>query len=281
MRHISDGEEYDREYRIVRHDGEERWVHARSRVERDASGRPLRVLGVGMDITARKQSERERDDLRRRLMRAQEDERLRLARELHDETGQVLVAAMLDLKRLEPETNRQGREILRRLRSQLDKMDASLNRVARELRPTAIDDLGVAKGLAAHISGWSERFAIAVDFHCLNVDLDALPADVGTVLFRICQEALTNIAKHARGATDVGITVDRSGRVLRLTIEDNGCGFDPAAPAGEGEPRTGLGIAGMRERLALIGGELLIESSSGVGTTIFVRIALETTEAAA
>jgi two-component system sensor kinase FixL len=408
MRHISHGEEYDREYRILRHDtGEERWVHAKSRVERDPSGRPLRVLGVGMDITAykraeqgthdgaarlraivdtiadgvilidarghillfnpacetlfgygadevigrnikmlmppsdrdehdrfladyrptgiprivgarrevsgqrkdgtqfpltlsvgevkregeslfvglirdlteRKQNQRERDELRRRLMRAHDDERLRLARELHDETGQLLVAAMLDLKRLEPVTNPQGLGLLRRLRSQLDEMDASLNRVARELRPSAIDDLGVARGLAEHIAGWSERFGIAVDYHCLNVDLDALPADVGTVVFRICQEALTNIAKHARGATDVGITVDRSDRMLRLTIEDNGSGFDPAA--GPAAPRNGggLGIAGMRERLALIGGELLIESSLGVGTTIFVRIALETTEA--
>jgi PAS domain S-box-containing protein len=412
MRQISEGEEYDREYRIVRHDtGEERWVHAKSRVERDQSGRPLRVLGVGMDITAykraeqeihdsaarlralvdtvpdgvilidacghvllfnpacealfgyradevtgqnikmlmpspyrdqhdryvadyqrtgirnvigarrevsglrkdgtvfplmlsvgevkregeslfvglvrdlteRKQSQRERDDLRRRLMRAQEDERLRLARELHDETGQLLVAAMLELKRLEPVTTAHGGELLSRLRSQLDKIDASLHRVARELRPTAIDDLGVAKALAGHIAGWSERFGIDVDYHCHNVDLDALPADVGTVLFRICQEALTNIAKHATGATDIGITVDCSDRMLRLTIEDNGCGLDPAVATVPRDSRGGggLGIAGMRERLALIGGELLIESSLGVGTTIFVRIALETTEAAA
>jgi signal transduction histidine kinase len=215
-------------------------------------------------------------------MRAQEDERLRLARELHDETGQVLVAAMLDLKRLEPVTNAQGAGLLRRLRSQLDKMDASLHRVARELRPMAIDDLGVAKALADHIAGWSERLGIEVDYHCLNVDLDALPADVGTVLFRICQEALTNIAKHATGATDIGITLDCSDRMLRLTIEDNGCGFDPSVTAGRPDARNrgGLGIAGMRERLALISGELLIESSLGVGTTIFVRIALETMEAA-
>jgi two-component system, NarL family, sensor histidine kinase UhpB len=283
MRHISEGEAYDREFRIVRADtGEERWVHAKSWVERDRLGRPLRALGVAMDITGRKQSRRERDDLRRRLMRAQEDERLRLARELHDETGQVLVAAMLDLKRLEPLTNAQGAGLLHRLRSQLDKMDASLHRVARELRPTAIDDLGVAKALADHIAGWSERLGIEVDYHCLNVDLDALPADVGTVLFRICQEALTNIAKHATGATDIGITLDRSERMLRLTIEDNGCGFDPLVVAERQAARTrgGLGIAGMRERLALIGGELLIESSIGVGTTIFVRIALETMEAA-
>jgi PAS domain S-box-containing protein len=282
MRHAAgeDEYEYDREYRIVRADnGQERWVHARARLERDAAGKPARVLGVGMDVTVLKQNKLERDELRRRLMHAQEDERNRLARELHDETGQVLVAAMLDLKRLEPAAGPQGAELLGRLRSQLDQIDASLHRIARELRPASIDDLGVAKALADHIADWSERFGIEVDYHCLNVDLDALPADLGTVLFRICQEALTNIAKHAAGATDIGITVDRSDRMLRLTIEDNGGGFDPSAGHAGSRSGGGLGIAGMRERLKLIGGELLVESSIGVGTTIFVRIALEPAEA--
>jgi PAS domain S-box-containing protein len=284
MRHISDGDEYDREYRILRADtGEERWVHAKALLERDRLGRPLRVLGVAMDITIRRQSERERHDLRRRLMRAQEDERLRLSRELHDETGQALAAAMLDLKRLEPVVGPQGRELLDRLRSQLDDMGESLHRVARELRPTSIDDLGLAKALADHCADWKERFGIDVDYQCVNVDLDRLPGDVGTAIYRICQEALTNVARHAVGATDVGIVVDRVDATLRLTIEDNGCGFDPnaaVAPRGAGSA-GGLGLAGMRERLALIGGEVEIESSAGVGTTVFVRIALETTEAAA
>ena len=280
MRHISEGADFDREYRIARADtGEVRWVHARARIEHDRRGRPFRVLGVGMDVTIQKQNEGERDDLRRRLMHAQEDERQRLARELHDETGQLLAAAMLDLKRLEPTEGAERAELLGRLRSQLDQMDASLHRIASELRPTSIDDLGVAKALADHIAAWSERYGIEVDYHCLNVDLDALPADIGTVVFRICQEALTNVAKHAAGTTDVGITVDRSDRMLRLTIEDNGGGFDPAATQTGMRNGGGLGIAGMRERLVLIGGELLVESSIGVGTTIFVRIALESAQA--
>jgi two-component system, NarL family, sensor histidine kinase UhpB len=281
-RHLSEGGDFDRQYRIVRADtGEERWVHARARIERDRRGRPFRVLGVGMDVTVQKQSEGERDELRRRLMHAQEDERQRLSRELHDETGQLLAAAMLDLKRLEPTAGPEGAELLRRVRSQLDQMDASLHRIASELRPTSIDDLGVAKALADHIAAWSERFGIEVDYHCLNVDLDALPADTGTVVFRICQEALTNIAKHAAGTTDVGITVDRSAHVLRLTIEDNGSGFEPASTQTGMRNGGGLGIAGMRERLALIGGELLVESSIGVGTTIFARIALDAMPAVA
>jgi PAS domain S-box-containing protein len=280
VRHARGDDEYDREYRIVRADtGEERWVHARARLERDPAGKPARVAGVGMDVTVLKRNKLERDELRRRLMHAQDDERNRLARELHDETGQMLVAAMLDLKRLEPAAGAQGAELLRRLRSQLDQIDTSLHRVARELRPASIDDLGVAKALADHIADWSERFGIDVDYHCLNVDLDTLPADIGTVLFRICQEALTNIAKHAAGASDIGITVDCSDRTLRLTIEDNGAGFDPSASHTGIRNGCGLGIAGMRERVKLIGGELLVESSIGVGTTIFVRIGLERAEA--
>ncbi len=244
-------------------------------------GEPM-FVGIIHDLTAHKRDQRERDDLRRRLMRAQEDERLRLAHELHDETGQELAAVMLDLKRLEPVVGAGGRPLLENLRSQLDGMGKSLHRVARELRPTSIDDVGLAKALADHCADWKERFGIDVDYQCVNVDLDALPGDVRTVLYRICQEALTNVARHAVGATDVGIIVDRADDTLRLTIEDNGCGFDhntaipPLTEASDG----GLGLAGMRERLRLIGGELEIESSAGVGTTIFARIALATTEAA-
>jgi len=281
-RHISDGEDYDREYRILRADtGEERWIHAKARLERDRLGRPLRVLGVGMDVTAQKDAQRERDDLRRRLMRAQDDERLRLAHELHDETGQGLAAAMLDLKRLEPAVSAAGRELLDRLRTQLDDMGKSLHRVARELRPTSIDDLGLARVLADHCTDWQERFGIDVDYQCVNVDLDSLPGDMRSAIYRTCQEALTNVARHATGATDVGIIVDRIDNTLRLTIEDNGCGFDPnAAGRPRGTDRTGgLGLAGIRERLAVIGGEVEIESSIGVGTTIFARMTLSTKEA--
>lgn len=239
------------------------------------------VMATVVDITARRAAAArlaaalaERDDLRRRFMQAQEEERLRLAHELHDETGQSLTAAMLELKGIESVVNEQGRERLRLLRRQLDQMGKSLHRVAWELRPASLDELGLASVLANYVSQWSEQFGIEADFHCAEAKLDALSAEVRTTIYRVVQESLTNIAKHARGVGAVSVVVDRGDGVLQVTIEDDGCGFDPKTAVEKGRNRKGLGIAGMRERLSLIGGQFEIESSLGVGTTIFIRIPL-------
>ena len=223
----------------------------------------------------------ERDELRRRLMQAQEEERVRLARELHDQTGQTLTAAMLELKGLEIQYNEAGRTRIRTLRQRMEEIGKSLHRIARELRPASIDELGLNSALANYVAEWSQQFGIAADFHRGDIDLDTLTDEKRTAIYRIVQEALTNVAKHARGATSVSVLVGRSGSTLQLTIEDNGGGYDVAAPGGAGGThgnlpgRRGLGVAGMRERLALIGGELEIESSTGVGTAVFARIPLD------
>ncbi len=239
------------------------------------------VIATMTDITARKEAaERlartiaERDDLRRRLMQAQEDERLRLARELHDQTGQSLTAVMLQLKAVESIVAGDGRDRLRLLRKQLEEMGKTLHRVAWELRPASIDELGLASALTHYIADWGAQAGVEADFHCRDTRLDLLPEEVRTTLYRVVQEALTNIAKHAQGTTAVSVVIDRSDGVLRLTIEDDGLGFAPTA-SGEPDRRGGLGLAGMRERLALIGGELELESSPGAGTTIFARVPLE------
>jgi two-component system sensor histidine kinase UhpB len=240
-----------------------------------------------IDTTAREQAAArlsaavaERDELRRRLMQAQEDERLRLARELHDQTGQTLTAAMLELKGLEIQYNEAGRHRIRTLRERMEEIGKSLHRIARELRPASIDELGLNTALANYVSEWSQQFGIPADFHRGgDVDLDSLTDEKRTAIYRVVQEALTNIAKHAREATSVSVVVGRTGSTVQLTIEDNGRGFDIATLNGNGltgnatgKGRRGLGVAGMRERLALIGGELEIESSIGVGTTVFARI---------
>ena len=236
-----------------------------------------------IDMTARMQAAArlsaavsERDELRRRLMQAQEDERLRLARELHDQTGQTLTAAMLELKGLEIHYNEGGRSRIRTLRERMEEIGKSLHRIARELRPASIDELGLNSALANYVSDWSQQFGIPADFHHGDIDLDTFTDEKRTAIYRIVQEALTNIAKHARDVTSVSVVVGRSGGTVQLTIEDNGRGFDIATLTGNGtapgKGRRGLGVAGMRERLALIGGELEIESSTGVGTTVFVRI---------
>jgi signal transduction histidine kinase len=158
-------------------------------------------------------------------------------------------------------------------------MGRTLHRVAWELRPAAIDDLGVTAALANYTSEWSSRSGIEVDLHRTDRSLCGVPDEVRTTVFRVVQEALTNVVKHAAGATAVSIVIDRTDALLQLTIEDNGQGFDPAAI--ETGALRGLGLAGMRERLSLIQGELAIESSAGVGTSIFVRIKLPGSKAIA
>jgi signal transduction histidine kinase len=217
-----------------------------------------------------------RDDLRLRLLRAQDQERLRLAHELHDQTGQSLTAIMMELKSLEAEIEPGARDRLRGLRKQLDRMGHSLHRVAWELRPASINELGLTAALTNYVSEWSAQSGIEVDFHSSDSSLDAHSEEVRTTLYRVVQEALTNIAKHAAGASAASVTISRTDSMLRLTIEDNGSGFDTTTLGLPGARAFGgLGLASMRERLSLIRGKLEIESSLGVGTTIFVRVQLQ------
>ena len=280
---IEAGLRFDIEYRVIdARDGAVRWVESKGQVERDTDGHAIRLHGIVQDVTARKGAEEERDELRRRLLGANEAERLRLAQELHDETGQGLAAVMLDLKAIEPLVADHGRERLHRLRGQLEGMGRALHRVAWELRPASIDDLGLTKTLAHYVADWAERTGIDADFHCRDPELDRVTEDVRTTLYRVLQEALTNVAKHATSATGVSVVVDRAHGQLQMTIEDDGCGFDAdelQMPTRE-RPGRGLGLAGMRERLSLVDGELEIESSAGVGTTVFARIRLNAEEQA-
>jgi len=216
------------------------------------------------------------EHVQKRLWQAEEDERSRLARELHDRTGQSLAVAILHLKQLEPFVAEGGHSSLRDHRAQLDDMGKTLHHIAWELRPSSIDELGLQRALAEYVSGWSEKFGVEAELQCGDTEIDTRPDAVRTTIFRVTQEALTNIAKHASGATAASVSINRLGAALRLTIEDNGCGFDTKAPG----IRRGLGIAGMRERLGLVDGELDIESTVGVGTTLFASIPLPGEDAA-
>ena len=241
------------------------------------------------DISARKlASERliatttERDELRRRFVQAQEQERLRLAHELHDQTGQGLTAVMLEMKDIEKSAADTDRKRFRLLRLELEQIGQILHRIAWELRPASIDELGLTSALANHLREWSSQYDIAADFHCGDLRIDELSQEICTTIYRVVQEALTNVAKHAPTATAVSVVIARTDGWLRLTIEDNGGGFDQDALAGSKTgPNGGLGLAGMRERLMLIGAEFEVESSVGTGTTIFARIPLEVRRAAA
>ena len=219
--------------------------------------------------------------LRRHLSIAEERERLRLSYELHDQAGQGLIAAILELNEIDAMIHGAARERLHLVRKKMEELGKTLHRIAWELRPPAIDELGLRKALASYIADWGEQCGTEVDFHCDDANLDEVPSEIGTTVYRIVQEGLTNILKHAHGPSDVSVVIRRVGATLQVTIEDNGCGFDVGAMAAKPGGYGGLGLDGMRGRLILIGGTLEVESAVGTGTTIFARIALDGQRSAA
>ena len=213
--------------------------------------------------------------LRRHLASAEEQERLRLSHELHDQAGQSLVAAILELNEIDALTSGPVHQRLHLLRKKMEEMGKTLHRIAWELRPPSIDELGLRKALSSYIAEWSEQCGTEVDFHCDDPKLDEVPNEVATMVYRVVQEGLTNIVKHARRPSDVSVVIRRPDATLQIIIEDNGCGFDVAALGSQSGNHRRLGLDGMRERLSLIGGTLEVESAIGAGTTLFARIALD------
>ena len=219
--------------------------------------------------------------LRRHLSIAEEKERLRLSHELHDQAGQALIAAILELNEIDALIVGPAHERLHLVRKRMEELGKTLHRIAWELRPPAIDELGLKKALASYIADWSEQCGTEVDFHCDDPNIDDVPSEIGTAIYRIVQEGLTNIVKHAGQPTDVSVVIGRVNATLQVIIEDNGCGFDVGAITAKTGGYHGLGLDGMRERLLLIGGTLEIESTPGMGTALFARIALDAQRSAA
>jgi signal transduction histidine kinase len=227
------------------------------------------------EIGARGAAEASRRELLRRLATAQEDERRRIARDLHDQMGQLLTALGLGLKALEDATPdpSPARPHLARLRDLTDLIGREAHQLALELRPTALDDLGLQAALANYAEGWPARSGVELDFHAAGPDTGRLPEAAETALFRVVQEALTNVLRHA-GARRVSLVLQRSAGQAVAVVEDDGVGFDAeseTAPAGGGGR---LGLLGMRERVALVGGTLTVESAPGRGTTVIARVPL-------
>jgi two-component system, NarL family, sensor histidine kinase DevS len=211
-------------------------------------------------------SERIAQDALRRVVEAQELERRRLARELHDETGQALTSILLGLKALEERTaDEASRAATEELRELVVSTLQDVRRLAVELRPTALDDFGLVAALERLSGSFAEQTGISVDFQTALAD-ERLPEEVETALYRIVQESLTNVVKHAR-ARRVSILLARREGAVKAVVEDDGRGFDPAELAGDG-----FGLVGMRERLALLGGRLEVESGPEAGTTIAAEV---------
>ena len=213
---------------------------------------------TGVDL-----SQRVSRDAMRRVVEAQELERKRLARELHDETGQALASLLLGLKPLETATSGETRESVLALRELVVTTLQDVRRLAVELRPSALDDLGLVPAIDRLARSFGES-GLQVDV-LANIGGERLPEAVETTLYRIVQEAVTNVAKHAE-ASRLSVTLTRKGSSVVVIVEDDGKGFDAAGPS------DGLGLLGMRERLALVGGTLRIETAADSGTTIAAEV---------
>ncbi|HEX2995775.1 MAG TPA: PAS domain S-box protein [Anaerolineales bacterium] len=206
--------------------------------------------------------------LSRRLVEIQENERLYIARELHDEAGQMLTSLMLDLVTLETQAH-EPEIILKKvpeMEEALSAISENLHNVAMALRPASLDHLGLVPALRQHVESVGERYKLKASFTAVHFQ-ERLPANMETELYRIVQEALTNVARHAH-ATQVDVILTVRDHKLVVMVEDDGKGFDP-----EKVPHTEhLGLFGMRERAEMIGGKLVIESTPGKGTIIMVEV---------
>jgi signal transduction histidine kinase len=211
-------------------------------------------------------SEQVNRDAVRRVVEAQELERARLARELHDETGQALTSILLGLKPLEQTAgSEEARASVASVRALVVSTLQDVRRLAVELRPTALDDFGLVPAVERLTDTFRDQSGLQVDLEA-QLGEGRLPNEAETTLYRVIQEALTNIVKHAN-AGRVSILLQRKSGGVVAVVEDDGVGFDPAATRADA-----LGLAGMRERVALVGGRLQVESASGAGTTLVAEV---------
>jgi signal transduction histidine kinase len=220
-----------------------------------------------------RQSAQERAVLLDRTITAQEAERKRIARELHDSLGQYLSALRLGFGAIEPicATSDSAQQRLSALKSLAADLGRELNRIAWELRPLALDDLGLQRAVTQYLEEWAERSRLQIDT-AIDLGDRRLPQPVETALFRVLQEAITNVVKHS-GADRVSVLLTAAGNEVRLVVEDNGKGFDPSG-CGRTPGIEHLGLIGLRERLALVGGALEVESPPQGGTSVYVSIPL-------
>lgn len=277
------GESANLEFEITGLKGSRRWLETHAVPLRNPRGEVTASLGITRDITERKQTEeklnKSREQLRSlaaRLQSVREGERIRIAREIHDELGQMLTGFKMDLSWLErrlTEMNAQaaGIPLLNKMKTMsglIDEMVQSVRKISSELRPRALDDLGLVPAMEWQALEFEERTGLECKFTSPAADIH-LPPDHCTAVFRIFQEALTNVARHAR-ATRVTLHLQTSAHHLVLEIRDNGRGITDEEVANS----QSLGLLGMRERALILGGDVRIRGVTGEGTAVTVEVPL-------
>lgn len=265
-------------------DGSTMWVEGDYMCFYDATGRITGHFGIQRDVTDRiraaEELEQSREELRAlavRLQAIREEERTRIAREIHDELGQALTALKLDLAWMGSNRPRGGgarnsgqtQAIDPSITARIDETMQIVRRIASELRPSVLDQLGLQAAIECLVEEATQRTGIAITLHA--EEFPRIPDEVASHAFRIIQEALTNVIRHSE-ATRVDVAVRRAGTTLILGVSDNGVGFAPDTLSG----LHSLGLVGMRERALACGGVLMVQGKPGEGTSIVVTIPLKT-----
>ena len=262
-------------YRILRPDNTEIWVEQNSIAHFDEEGRILRIVGMVVDITERKLAEAALSRARLKSIEAQEQERTRIARELHDDIGQRLALLTIELDQLQNNANGLPAEVQERL-EQLGRQSAEIasdtQSLSHELHSVRLDYLGLTAAVKGFCREFGQRQNMEIDFKSHDVPT-SLPSDISLCLFRVVQEALNNSAKHSGAKTFVVYLWGTQDEIC-LSVTDSGAGFDSEAV----KESHGLGLVSMEERLELVNGNLYIDSHPNVGTTIYARVPFDSSE---
>jgi PAS domain S-box-containing protein len=265
------GQPTEAEWRVVWPDGSIHWIAGRGQVFKDESGEFSRMLGVNIDITERKRAEEALSGMTRKLIEAQEQERARIARELHDDISQRLAVLTIGLDQLRTKHDDlpcEVRDRMDELQSLTKGISADLHALSHELHSSKLEYLGLVRSLRSWCEEFSELQNLEIDFKSYDVQ-SSLPPDISLCLFRVLQEALHNAARHS-GVRRIEVQLAENSGEIHLNVSDLGKGFDVEA-ARQGQ---GLGLTSMQERLRLVGGTILIDSKPLAGTTIHVRVPL-------
>ena len=271
-RALDGGYTYDVEYRLLLPGGPDRWMASHGRAELDDKGRPVRMLGVCIDITDRHRTEEQAREVSGRLITAQEDERTRLARELHDDLSQSLALLSVDLdlfgQQQPPGMGEGTRERMEELAKQVRNLSSEVHRLSHELHPAKLEQLGLTAAMRSFCKGISAAHNLAIHFEARDVP-QMVPEAVALCLYRVAQEAVQNMVKHS-GTTHARVELVGVTNEIRLAISDDGVGFDPEKARTDGS----LGLVSMRERVRVVHGQLSLNSAKGKGTRVEVQVPL-------
>jgi len=261
-------EKFSMEYRLRRHDGEYRWILSIGVPRCDQDRSLVGYIGIGVDITERKSAEAALANVSRRLIEAQEQERNRIGRELHDDISQRLAMVAVQLQQVHQDSLvlPEVRTCIGELRKEISEITADIQSLSHELHSAKLKYLGIAAAMRGFCQEFGEKQKVEIDFQTHDLPSPLAP-DISLCFFRVLQEALHNSSKHS-GVRHVEVRLWGTSDEIHLSVKDSGAGFDREAAKKSG----GLGLVSMEERLKLVKGTLSINSEPKGGTTIHARV---------